>query len=129
MPEPFVLLQIVIAAVAAPAAFILWFALVRPVPERSGIAAIKGKTFLDAHTLTRYPSNVLRQSWTPNRIRINEAFLFDLDVDGVGKAIFALDTLGSKAFEVGQRVAVRYEVRGLGALWKMIRVKGMEAAA
>jgi hypothetical protein len=128
MPEPFVLLQILIAAVAAPTAFILWFALVRPVPERAGSAAIMGKTLLDAHTITRYPSNVLRQSWTPTTIRINEAYVFDLDLDDVGKAVFALDTIGSKAFEVGQRVVVRYEVRGLGALWKMIRVKGMEAA-
>lgn len=126
MPRPFVLMQITLAAVAAPAALILWFAFVRQVPEQTGSGTIQAKTFLDAHTITRYPSNAIRQSWTPNQIRINEAYVFDLNLDDVGQAMFALDTIGSKAYEVGQKVAVRYEVRGLGPLWKKIRVKGME---
>ncbi|GEM_PF-3255391 len=125
MARPFVLFQIGIAAIAAPAALLLWFAFVRQVPEQSGMGTIRAKTFLDAHTITRYPSNAFRQSWTPMQIRINEAYVFDISLEGAGNAFFALDTLGSKAYEVGQKIPVRYEVRGLGPLWKKIRIKGI----
>ena len=126
MPRPFILMQLAIAAVAAPAALVLWFAFVRQVPEQSVTGTIQAKTFLDAHTVSRYPSNVFRQSFTPNTIRINEAYVFDVSLEGAGPAQFALDTIGSKAYQVGQKVAVRYEMRGLGPIWKKIRIKGIE---
>ena len=119
-------LQIAIAVIGLPAAFLLWFAFVRQVPEQTATAAIKSKVFLDAHTVTRYPSGIFRQSWTPNTIRVGEAFVFGLEMEGAGEAFFALDTLAGKAYEVGQKVAVRFEMRGIPPIWKKIRVKGIE---
>lgn len=119
-------IQIAIAAVGALAAALLWFAFVRQVPERSGPGRILAKDFLDAHTVTRYPSNIFRQSWTPSQIRVGAAYVFTLELEGGAKTFAALDTLEAKAYEVGQSVGVRYEVHGFPPVWKSIRVKGLQ---
>ncbi len=75
-------IQIAVAAVGALAALLLWFAFVRQVPERSGIGRILAKDFLDAHTVTRYPSNIFRQSWTPTQIRVGAAYVFTVELEG-----------------------------------------------
>ena len=118
-------IQIAIACIGLPVALVLWFAFVRQVPARTANAVIQSKEFLDAHTVTRYPSGIFRQSWTPNQIRIGAAFVFGMDLEGAGKAFFALDTLAGKDYEVGQSVPVRYEVRGIPPVWKKIRVLGI----
>ena len=118
--------QIGIAVVGALGALLLWFAFVRQVPERSGPARIQAKDFLDAHTVTRYPSNIFRQTWTPQQIKIGAAYVFTLELEGGARAFAALDTLAAKSFEVGHEVSVRYEVRGIPPLWKLIRVKGLD---
>jgi hypothetical protein len=130
MPRNYVILQLIIAAVALPAAGLLWFMFVRQVPEKSATAVIRSKTFLDAHTITRYPSNIFRQTWTPQQIRINEAFVFGLAVEGQDReALFALDTVSSRVYEVGQTVQVTFEERGLPPIWTRLRVKGVRLDA
>lgn len=119
-------IQIAIAAVGALAALLLWFAFVRQVPERSGVGRILAKDFLDAHTVTRYPSNIFRQSWTPTQIRVGAAYVFTVELEGGAKAFAALDTVAAKVYEVGQSISVRYEVHGIPPVWKSIRVKGLE---
>lgn len=127
MTRNFVIVQIAIAFIALPAAGLLWFMFVRQVPERTGTALIRSKTFLDAHTVTRYPSNIFRQTWTPHQIRINEAYVFGLEMDGRGQeALIALDTVSSRDFEEGQSVQVRFEERGLPPFWTRLRVKSMQ---
>ena len=92
----------------------------------TGSLLLSGDAQHTAHTVTRYPSGIFRQSWTPNTIRVGEAFVFGLEMEGAGEAFFALDTLAGKAYEVGQKVAVRFEMRGIPPIWKKIRVKGIE---
>jgi hypothetical protein len=117
--------QFAIAAVGALGAAFSWFAFVRQVPERSGPAVVRAKEFVDAHTYSRYPSNVYRQNWTPTPIRIGAADVLTLDLEGRGTAFFAMDTSESRAYAVGQKVEVRFEVRGIPAIWEKVRVKGI----
>jgi len=101
-----------IAAFFALAFVAIWAVFLRPVPIQVGVGRIASKTFKPAGTYWQYPSGLDRGFRTATPIPIAEADVFQLAVDGFRAPVFfSLNTLASQAFQVGQRVQIRYRQR------------------
>jgi hypothetical protein len=80
----------------------------------TGDGVIAAKTFKPAGTFTQVPVGIDRKSWTSVEIPIAEAYIFEIRVDGLEEPVyFALNTVASRAFEIGARVRVQYRERGI----------------
>jgi hypothetical protein len=90
---------------------------------------IVGKHFKPAGTFTQIPAGIERQSWSSVQIPMAEAHIFEIRVAGLDQSLFyALNTVASQGFEVGQRVRVVYRKRGIPFAAKKYLVLEMEHA-
>ena len=81
---------------------------------------------MGGETYTQYPVEANRGFRQPREIPLEEAFAFELRLDGVSAPVMAsFNTVKGRQFEAGQRVVVRYVERGLGPLWRRITVVDM----
>ncbi len=116
------LLAVALAIFAA----LLWFVLVRRVPEATAAATIIAKTFRPAGTYTQQMVGADRAFRAPTEIPVAETYAFDLAVDGLAEPVrVSLNTVKSREFESGQRVQVRYVRRGLAPFWGRVMVVEM----
>ena len=107
----------------------IWAVFLRPIPVRTASGVIVKKTFKPADTYWEYPVGLDRGFRTANPIPIAEAEVMELTLDGFeGPAYYALNTVASKAFEVGQRVKVQYKERTIPFAWKRLYILDMTAA-
>ena len=124
--DPSTIFWLIIAAVGAVFALGIWYVFVRPVPRQSADGVITQKTFKPASTYWQYPGGQRTNFWTPTAIPIAACYVFAIRVDGQpAQAFYALNTTAAKAFEVGQRVKISYETRGLPPLWERVYVMDM----
>lgn len=117
------------AAALAIAACVIWLALIRRGPEETALATILTKGHLSGSTYFQQPIGADRGFKVPTHIAIAEANAFELTVDGVADTVRAsFNTVKSRQFDVGQRVRVQYERRGIPPLWTRITVVEMTPA-
>jgi hypothetical protein len=122
---PYALL-IVAAAFALSAAAISCLFL-SPVRTQTAHGVIVSKTFKPAGTYSQYPVGVRPGFRTANEIPIAECYVFEINVDGMPASVhYALNTVASEQFQVGQRVRVEYQQRGIPLLWSRIYILDMK---
>src|SRR5262249_29337818 len=106
-----------------------WFTFLRPLPVQTAMGTIRSKSFKPAGEYWQQPVGNRDGFWTPTRIPIAECYIFGIQVDGrAGEARAALNTIESRAFNVGQRVRLEYVERGFPLIWKRVYVSGMKLA-
>jgi hypothetical protein len=109
-------------------AVVLWFLFVRPVPSAWAEGAIAGKTFKPADTYWQYPPGTRQGFRTANPIPVAESYVFEIHVpEFPGPAHYALNTVASEKFEVGQHVRVQYVRRGIAGIWSRVWVLDMKS--
>ncbi len=115
-----------IAIFFAIAAAAIWAVFLRPIPVQAAFGRITKKTFKPEGTYWQYPAGLDRGFRTATPIPIAEADVFELALDGFeGPVFFSLNTVASKAFNLGQRVQVRYRQRIIPFVGKRIYVLDM----
>ncbi|MGE5278312.1 MAG: hypothetical protein ACM3SU_15045 [Acidobacteriota bacterium] len=122
---------VMIAVIGAIVAGLAYFVFVRPMPTGSRQAVIARKTFAPAHAITRYDASsaARRQYWSQQRFTIPDSWVFELQIDGVADAAtFSLEKSAGEAFQLGQRVRVKYQERGIPPFWKRVYVLEMKPA-
>ena len=110
-------------------AIVIWFIFLRPVPIQTASGTITQKSFKPAGTYWQYPSDATRGGFrmaTP--IPIAEAYVFEIKTNGFDSPIFfSMNTVASESFHVGQRVEIRYRLRGVPFLPKRVYVLDMSS--
>jgi hypothetical protein len=125
MSSKFLLAVAIVFAVIAVA---IWAVFLRPVPVETASGIITRKTFKPAGTYWQYPVGIDRGFRTATPIPIAEAYVFEIEIDGVqGPVFFSLNTVASQAFVVGQSVQIRYKTRVIPLLFKRLYVLDMSA--
>jgi len=105
---------------------VIWFGLLRRTPEQTALATILNKGMIPSGTYVQQPVEVNRSFRTPREIPIAESYAFELRLDGVAEPVrAAFNTVKGRHFEVGQKVRVRYLLRGLPPIWQRITVVDM----
>ncbi len=116
-----------LAAVFLIAAALIWYVLVRPVPEKTATGVIIGKQFQPAENVERsVPRTTRGLDRYPQVIKYNlpDRYLLDIRIDQVNTVVqFAYPALPNQNYEIGQHVNVTYLERGIPHLWKRIYVK------
>ena len=100
------------------------------VPRRPARGVVTQKIFKPASTYWQQPTGMRNGFWTPVRIPIAESFVFAVRLDEQGgdrpgEAWYSANVVEAEAFEVGQRVEIEYEQRGVPGLWKRVYVVDM----
>jgi hypothetical protein len=115
-----------LAVALAIFAVLLWFVLVRRLPEETGAATIIAKTFRSAGIYTQQMVGADRAFRVPTEIPVAETYVFELAVDGLAQPVrVSLNTVKSREFQSGQRVQVRYVRRGLAPFRGRVMVMEM----
>lgn len=125
MSTPYLLAVAVCAALLAGA---IYFVLVRPVESRTVSGAIIEKTYADERTITRTNAGPRRELWTQNRIKIPEGYIFTIRLANGGDVYFMVEKTAGEPFQVGQKVQVSYDERGIPPLWTKRFVRSMTPA-
>ena len=125
MPFKFLL---VVAILFALCGIAIWAVFLRPIPVQTAFGRIIRKTFKPAGTYWQYPAGVDRGFRTATPIPIAEADVFELAVAGFeGPVFYSLNTVASKAFEVGQQVRIQYRERVIPFVGKRLYVLDMSS--
>jgi len=122
-------MQFILAAVFGLISVLIWFVFLRPVAKRSAVGVIRNKQFKPAGEYWQQPAGQRGGFWTPTRIPIAECYVFEIQVEGWPDVAHAsLNTVAAREFEVGQRVNIEYQERGIPFLWKRAYVLDMTPA-
>ena len=121
-----------IAAMAAAASGAIWWVFLRPVARRQARGVITQKVFKPASTYWQQPTGMRDGFWTPVRIPIAESFVFAVRLDERGEgrpeeAWYSANVVEAGAFDVGQKVEIDYQERGVPGVWKRVYVVDMRA--
>jgi hypothetical protein len=122
-------LLLALAVLAMLFAGVMWYAYVRPVPERSDSGVITSKTFIPARTIEHYQGGARSESFSRQKIMMPDSYLFGIRVQGRGETVqISIAAPAGAKFEVGQNVRVRYAERGIPLLSRRIQVLEMTRA-
>jgi hypothetical protein len=122
-------LQLILAATFGLISVLIWFVFLRPVPKRSTVGVIRNKQFKPAGEYSQQPAGDRSGFRLPTRIPIAECYVFEIQVEGWPAAAHtSLNTVAAREFEVGQKVNIEYQERGIPFLWKRVYVINMGAA-
>lgn len=121
--------QLILGALAVVFAIVMWAAFIRAVPTRAGVGTITGKTLKAARDVKNTPLNDGRSTLNPSSVRIPQGYAFEVELpDGAGTGVHYLEEKFGEPFQVGQKVKVSYQVKGLPPLWKRTFVLEMDPA-
>ena len=113
----------ILAGVFLGVAVVIWFAMLRPVPVRTASGVVRCKTFKAAGEYLQYPVGDRSNFRTPTRIAMPEHYVLEIAVDGRSDQFrYAVNGTAATAFEVGQRVTLEFQTRGLPPFWRRIYV-------
>ena len=95
--------------------------LTKPDPK-TATATIKTKTFVPESKYNATPQGANRGFRTPATIAIAAHYTLELDAEGLGAVRASVNEVAAKGLEVGDRVTIKYQVRGFLGLWKKVYV-------
>ncbi len=117
-----------IAVVAALVAGLLLYTFARPAQARAGRGVITGKTFEPAREESRVAAGARRESVTTRLRRIPDGYRFEIRLDGVTAPVaYWMEATAAAHFQVGQKVEVAYEERGVPRVWHKLLVRKLTA--
>jgi hypothetical protein len=123
--SPYIALPL--ALILALFAGVIWYGLVRPVPEKSGGAIIINRTFQAAEKVERSASRTTRSlDRYPQELKymLPDRYVLDIRLDNKNTIVrFWEPALPLQNVEIGQHVNVVYLERGIPFIWKKIFVK------
>ena len=106
----------------------IWAVFLRPIPVQTASGSITRKTFKPAGTYWQYPSGLDRGFRTATPIPIAEVDVFELAIDGLeGPVFYSLNTVASRAFDVGQKIRIQYRERVIPFVGKRLYVVDMSS--
>jgi hypothetical protein len=85
-------------------------------------ATIKTKTFVPESTYNPTVQGANRGFRTPPSIAIAAHYTLELDADGLGSVRASVNEVAAKQLNVGDRVTIKYQVRGFLGIWKKVYV-------
>jgi hypothetical protein len=108
----------IIAVFALAVAGLMFYVFVRPAAQRIATGTITGKSFEDARTISRANASPRREDWTVSERKLPQGFLITIRLDDpAGEVRYRMERVAAQRFEVGERVSVRFEERGIPPLW------------
>ena len=100
-----VTLYLVTAGVFALAGLVVWLVFLRPVPRLVDGGTVIEKQYRESATYWQVQSGISRGFRTPTAIEIAEAYVLEIELDGVaGRVSHALSVAASRDIEEGDRV-------------------------
>jgi|SRR5688500_18713086 hypothetical protein len=115
--------QLIMAGVFLAVGAVIWLVLLRPVPVKTATGVVRTKTFKPAGQYVQYPPGDRQGFRSPTTIQLAEHYVLDIDVsDQSDEFRYAINTAGAAAFDVGQRVNIEYQTRGLPLFWRRVYV-------
>jgi hypothetical protein len=124
MPSKFL---IVVAIISGATAVVIWGIFLRPVPIRTALGKIAGKSYKPAGTYWQYPASLDRGFRTATPIPISEAFVFEIVLPGYRSPVFySLGTGAARNFDIGQTVQLTFRERTIPFAGKRVYVMNME---
>ena len=117
----------ILAAVLGVFAIAMWVVFLRPATIVMATGAISNKTFKPAGEYFQYPNGARRDNfYGPNKIPIAECYILIIHMDELGADVgYAANIPEAESYDVGQRVTVRYQVRGIPGIWRRVFVLGL----
>ena len=118
MPDP----TLIVAGIAAGFALLFWVGYVRTVPSETAAGTVIAKTHQPASTYTQSHG-----THVATRIPVAESYLLTIRIDGIDPpARLSVRAIASADFEVGQRVLVQYERRGVFPFPRQLRLMDVQ---
>lgn len=120
----------ILAAVMALFALAMWVIFLRPAATATATGVITSKTYKPAGEYVQYPAGLRRDSfYSPNRIPIAECYILVIHVDELQADVgYVANIREAENYSVGQRVTLRYQVRGIPGIWRRVFVLGLTQA-
>jgi hypothetical protein len=116
------------AAVCAAFALLMWLVFLRPAATKAAQGVITYKVLKPAGQYVQYPAFTSGSFYTPSIIPTAECYVFVIRVDQLSASLgYSLNTIASEHFEVGQKVDIQYQERGLTGIWRRVYVTSMSA--
>lgn len=121
------IVYLVFASICALFAGGTWFTFLRPAEAKIASGVIRSKTYKPAGEYVQYPSGANRDSFfTPNRIPIAECYILVIHVDALSADVgYAANIPEAQNYEVGQRVTLHYQVRGISGIWRRVYITAL----
>lgn len=117
----------ILVAIGLVLIVVLWAAFIRPVATLEGIGMITGKTLQTARDVTNTTTNEGRTEYHSSSVRVPQGYAFTVELpEGKGTGVFYLEEKFGEPFQIGQKVKISYQVRGLPPLWKRTFVLQMD---
>jgi hypothetical protein len=101
---------------------------VRAGVPHSANGTIVGKTFQAAGEYTRVRSGPRREFWSTEKIALPESYVFEIRLADATQVWYNLNSAAAAEFDVGQKVKLRLEERGIPLVWKRVFVREMAPA-
>jgi hypothetical protein len=102
---------------------VIWLAFLRPVPVRTATGIIRSKTFTPAGQYVQYPVGDRQGFRSPTTIQMAEHFVLGIQVEGQSDQFrYAVNTTAAVAFDIGRRVDIEYQTRGIPPFWSRVYV-------
>lgn len=115
--------QLIASAIFLAIAGVIWLVFLRPVPVRTTNGIVRSKQFKPEGQYVQYPVGDRPGFRGPTTVHLAEHFVLDIEVDGESSPFrYAVNTAAAAAFDIGQRVNVEYQTRGLPPFWRRVYV-------
>ena len=120
---------IITAIIFAIGFLAIWFVFLRPVPIQTATGTIRGKAFREGGVYWQGHQGLSRGFRTPTPIEIAEAYVFQIEVGGLPEPLtYALNTVASDSFAVGDVVHVEFQTVGVPPFWTRSYVREIQPA-
>jgi hypothetical protein len=115
------LIGVAVAGVVGAAS--LWLALLRPAALRESEGTLKAKTFEAGHSVFRQPAPSQGGTMPPRQdISYGDRYVLEIQLDDGTHVLTSLPDLAGENYRVGERVRVKYQMRGIPPLWRRTMV-------
>ena len=120
--------NLIVAVFFAATAPLIWFVFLRPMPVLLTSGTITSKTYRPPGTHWQFPAGSNRGFQSGNPIPIADCYGFEISVEGIKNPFrVALNTVTSEQFQVGQKVRLSYQERGIPFVWNRVYVLEMDS--
>ncbi|MDZ4779721.1 MAG: hypothetical protein SGJ19_05670 [Planctomycetia bacterium] len=107
----------------------VWWIFIRPVPRLTVVGTIVAKDYKGPETYRRYQVGGGRDFRPPTEMKIADGYVFTIRAEGLSQDVrYTLNTVAAQRFDIGQRVEVTFEVRGIPGIWRVQAGVDMRAA-
>ena len=115
--------QLITAGTFLVTGAVIWLVFLRPVPLQTTRGVVRSKTFHAAGEYLQYPPGSRQGFRNPTKITMAEHFVLEIEVpDSKEPFRYAVNAALAPGFEVGQKVELDYQRRGVPGFWRRVYV-------